>query len=532
MPDILVQVSRVGDAEHPTYKTSLNFPGRSGDTRTAEPYLALSYCWGGDQKYKTTKERISSGNLDLDWTKIPRSIQDALVVTVSLGYKFLWVDSLCIVQDDEITEKAKQIAIMSKIYTNATLTIMASKAKSSNEGFLGDMTSSAQILPGAQPLAKLLFRESGSGREGTLYTYTAPWNNRDNDKEDPIDTRGWTFQERHLSTRILEYRSKHVRWVCRSCVDMDITDIKKNDSLTDGLRYNTSWAEHFLLHRSAKFMKAFSVHAAGEFGIDERLKPEAVDEILDGFYDLVEEYSRRVLSLPQDRILAISGIAELVRSRTDQKYAAGLWRRMLPVALIWNREYKYEEPPEPRTTDYQGPSWSWTAVNGSISFDNSRTIVNKKGFQVEISDMQVSIDLVEESAVCGAVRSGRITGLGRIRKGEWSQSDLESPRVSLRVIPEAQEDIPFQSLDMVADREADSSEGPEEVYLLELCSSETRFGFRDPYGLVLRALDAHSAHGELGAGQYSRVGVFYPDKRFDTVEEIFERCEPQRFEII
>lgn len=132
MPEILLKVSRNEASDAAPYEISHYFPTQG----TAEPYLALSYCWGGAQKYTTTKQRITSGDSHLDWSQIPHTIQDALIVTASLGYKYVWVDSLCIVQDDDIYKKAKQIGMMSNIYTNATVTILASKAKSSDEGFL------------------------------------------------------------------------------------------------------------------------------------------------------------------------------------------------------------------------------------------------------------------------------------------------------------------------------------------------------------------------------------------------------------
>lgn len=104
MPEILLKVSRNEASDAAPYEISHYFPTQG----TAEPYLALSYCWGGAQKYTTTKQRITSGDSHLDWSQIPRTIQDALIVTASLGYKYVWVDSLCIVQDDDIYKKANK----------------------------------------------------------------------------------------------------------------------------------------------------------------------------------------------------------------------------------------------------------------------------------------------------------------------------------------------------------------------------------------------------------------------------------------
>lgn len=107
----------------------------SGITSTFNPYVALSYCWGGDQPHKTTRESLAKHDGTLDLYRLPATIQDACKVTHGLGFSYLWVDSLCIVQDDE-NEKQKEIANMELIYSNATVTISASRASSCTNGFL------------------------------------------------------------------------------------------------------------------------------------------------------------------------------------------------------------------------------------------------------------------------------------------------------------------------------------------------------------------------------------------------------------
>ncbi|KAF2452143.1 hypothetical protein P171DRAFT_468493, partial [Karstenula rhodostoma CBS 690.94] len=102
------------------------------NTCNIEPYLALSYCWGGDQPFKTTKMSLDKSNGTIDYHLLPRTLQDACKVTQKLGYSYLWVDSLCIIQDDE-DEMQKEIANMKLIYGNAVLTIVASRAVSCSD---------------------------------------------------------------------------------------------------------------------------------------------------------------------------------------------------------------------------------------------------------------------------------------------------------------------------------------------------------------------------------------------------------------
>ncbi|EIW52286.1 HET-domain-containing protein, partial [Trametes versicolor FP-101664 SS1] len=98
-------------------------------------YLTLSYVWGGDQIHKTTSTNLSMYEQGIAPSILPPTIRDAIYVTHMLGFRWLWVDSLCIIQDSE-TDKAHEIGRMHHIYRYAHLTIIAAIAKSVNESFL------------------------------------------------------------------------------------------------------------------------------------------------------------------------------------------------------------------------------------------------------------------------------------------------------------------------------------------------------------------------------------------------------------
>jgi len=100
-----------------------------------EPYVALSYCWGRDQPFKLTRGTIDSMSNEIMWQDLPQTIKDAILVTQELHIRFLWIDSLCIVQDDA-KEISTEIAQMPEIYSSAAVTILASRASNVQEGFL------------------------------------------------------------------------------------------------------------------------------------------------------------------------------------------------------------------------------------------------------------------------------------------------------------------------------------------------------------------------------------------------------------
>src|SRR5271163_1886085 len=99
-----------------------------------EPYTALSYCWGGDEPLKMTAKLLRLWELQLSWQHMPRTIQDAIIATREPGIRLLWIDSLCIIQDNA-EDIAFEISQMTSIYSNATVTIAASRAKSTSKGF-------------------------------------------------------------------------------------------------------------------------------------------------------------------------------------------------------------------------------------------------------------------------------------------------------------------------------------------------------------------------------------------------------------
>jgi hypothetical protein len=110
------------------------------------PYVALSYCWGKLQNLVLTQETYSQLKDGIDEADLAPTLKDAVVVTRELGLEHLWVDALCIKQDDG-TDKAVEIARMCEIYGNAAVTIAASRSSSVDEGFLNPRPPLGQSSP-------------------------------------------------------------------------------------------------------------------------------------------------------------------------------------------------------------------------------------------------------------------------------------------------------------------------------------------------------------------------------------------------
>ena len=146
-------------------------------------YLALSYVWGGASsvlKLSTANigEMRQPGTLKRKWQQIPRTIQDAIILTSSLGQRFLWVDSLCIIQDDP-QDKNGMIPFMDLVYDRAFLTIVAATGQDSDEG-----------LPGLRKGTRCVTQRIEELKPGLRVV--SPKHLADALEESYYETRGWT----------------------------------------------------------------------------------------------------------------------------------------------------------------------------------------------------------------------------------------------------------------------------------------------------------------------------------------------------
>ncbi|CAM1506180.1 Fc.00g058210.m01.CDS01 [Cosmosporella sp. VM-42] len=327
-------------------------------------YVALSYCWGGDQPIKTTKDVLAKFTVSIDFGTLPRTLQDSIRICKRLGYSYVWIDALCIVQNDD-QEKVVEIAKMPYIYGHAAFTIGASRSSTVGSGFLQPRVPDSETR-----VAFALPCVCSNGEIGTLNFVDL-----DIDAE-PIDSRGWTLQERLLSPRIVEFGTRQTRWTCQDA---------HFDGLVDG------WRREAELSPLKPKMAVLWVALGQPGGPDVSL-----------WNHLVEIYTERKLTQSDDRPLAISGIAEWLSSLTGDEYVAGLWKSRLHTGLLWSVEPKDRAM---RAQLNQGPSWSWLSVNSSV-WHHYSSPESESPENVKIKLLSSSIALKNKAAPYGAVRSG------------------------------------------------------------------------------------------------------------------------------
>jgi hypothetical protein len=468
-------------------------------------YAALSYCWGGEQPHKTTSSRLLSAEPQIPWTVLPQTIKDAVKVTHGLGLQYLWVDSLCIIQDDE-RDIATEIASMPSVYSQAVVTIVAARASCASEGFMNDL----DLRWLSNPIFKLPYR-CHDGSIGSVYTTVVTLSRPD----EPLNSRAWALQERYLSRRILEYGSTRLRWICGGLSSMETS--------TDGWR--TSLSES-LPGESISSPREVSWDLWTAKSADSGTAADAHRH----WMNLVEAYTHRSLTIPKDRVLAISGIAARLAPLIGSDYLAGHWRDFLAADLQWSAS-----GPVARPQQYLGPSWSWTAVNGKVRFAN---YTDHLSFSIRGVDMQ----LESPDAEFGAVSKAELLLNGRLRPARWVKSGRfqyvpNSDNLS-GCDDEAGQDLfgLFQKDAIESDFDKDQAGCPEflNVVLLELCSYRLPKGpWSMPVAMVLRQRPATEGSGMT---RFSRLGLFrfdrtvYDVRRSSRARGTWDHPEPELFE--
>ncbi|KAI3339984.1 HET-domain-containing protein [Ustulina deusta] len=320
-------------------------PDESQDVQLIEPenltcqYVCLSHCWGNTGAIKTTKETLHERKESIPWGTLCPTFQDAITVVRRLGLRYLWIDSLCIIQDDD-DDWARESSKMATIYNQAHLTIATTRSPNHEGGCFSKLKPQFQThkvtVPGPDDgELTLFFRQLMPHCAGLILT-------PEQAEEFPLLDRAWVYQERLLSPRILHFHNNELSWECAhhsACECGD--DVKSSMEI-----YLSSFKRPKVEHASA-------------------LTKTDTLAMADRWHQIVQEYSGLKMTFQKDALSALSGLArQMSEHREGEQYIVGLWEVTILVDMLWAAQSGSGRRPD----KWRGPSWSWVSTTATITY--------------------------------------------------------------------------------------------------------------------------------------------------------------------
>ena len=351
-------------------------------------YIALSHCWGSSVTFKLEQATLQGMKTKIELDSLPRTFRDAVIVARAFRVRYVWIDSLCIVQDspEDWEYESSQMAM---IFQNAHFTIAASASSHSNGGLFqhGRLRSRMHFLD--------LDRNLAVYRPGSYMSI----------KTSALNERAWVLQEWILSPRLIHFAQDDVYWECVSNVssannDMDLYLTHNNIGL-------------FQKEEETIFSVQARAAIAGSL--------QTWRTIYDIWARLVEDYTSRKLTFVSDKFHALTGLTTALERRITDVPIAGLWRADFHLGLLWSiepytslytlyQDFHRYEPPVPKDPIPNIPSWSWASVDGPVHYNVQRG----SRFINELEIMNVSLDW-ENGFPCSKITDGRIKARGTMR---------------------------------------------------------------------------------------------------------------------
>ncbi|PMD44770.1 HET-domain-containing protein [Hyaloscypha variabilis F] len=359
-------------------------------------YATLSHCWGSQTFLTLSKSNLEEFGRQIPAAALSRTFLDAIFVCQQLGVEYIWIDSLCIIQDDQ-QDWHREAALMTKVYGHSYINIAASGAADGNDGLFFQRPTTWRCRVKA-PL-------DGGG----VWYDCVPFNmHNDSIRLMPLSGRGWAVQERLLPHRSLLFTRTQVFWECYESTTCEtFPEFYSKELYHDSYIYNRGVTPKQQVH----YIK---------------------------WVDIVRQYTESSLTFQRDKLVAISGLAQEIQKYTGDQYLAGLWRKNLEHSLLWinttltnNNDalLSLKDPP------CKVPSWSWASIRMPVSvFD--RDLNPREALLIQVLNILTS---PEEDPFEAISTAHIVLGCSHMMIGELDSVDINGPcmivggkRMSLR----------------------------------------------------------------------------------------------------
>ncbi|KAK9419532.1 putative Heterokaryon incompatibility domain-containing protein [Seiridium unicorne] len=279
-------------------------------------YVSLSHCWGPPENRPlcTVQANLDKHLAQVPWSSLSQTFQDAFLLCAELGVEYIWIDSLCIIQDDS-ADWRHEAAIMCRVYEESKFTIAASSASNSSQGLFG--------VRSELKVAELPYHHGQTGASGVIYAYSSPPGSSNILDKVPLSERGWVLQEYVLSRRTIHFTSFGLVWTCSRDPAIQRSEFQ---------------------------------------GLGSHLVPNT-------WIGMIREYTKRDLTFKSDKLVAIQGLANAWARRTRNTYYYGIFLEDLPYSLAWSGRGTLESRLV-RDVGSGIPTWTWASTTGRIDFDS------------------------------------------------------------------------------------------------------------------------------------------------------------------
>lgn len=353
-------------------------------------YCTLSHVWAATVRGPGKTIQLLPDNIErlqqcIPIGELPQTFQDAMKITRRLGYQYIWIDSLCIIQDpSDTTVFQKEAVTMCDVYSNTSCNIAALGL--GNDSMLPVDTYSPVdfCFTTRNPLEYVPCRIATPNENEAIYVSLEQYRRLpDSLRNSPLLSRAWVFQERFLSPRILYFGTEQLYWECRCHTKSESRPV--DDKLLFQ-HYDTSRAQFLELcdfphnrdRYSTSIFKSTSDSASEKrtndgFNIGSVIgKVPSVETIntvglMLSWYRVIEDYTETSLTYASDRFIALAGIVKAIGNCVGLTYVAGTWMEFWPFDLLW--VWRRDVPMSKRTAcGTHLPSWSWASAEGRKEF--------------------------------------------------------------------------------------------------------------------------------------------------------------------
>lgn len=353
LPKRLVEISGDGSGRIRVVNSSA-LPATPG-TR----YLALSHCWGREPFLVLDQDNQAEFARGVFISSLAPNFRDAIYTTLKLGFRYIWIDSLCILQGSR-KDWEEQAPVMNKVYKNSHLTLGALASPDAHGGFFKERNPE-MVRP-----CPFKIRTEDDGLVDCLVIKSDFWEK--DVRQAPLNQRAWVLQERLLAPRTLYFGQTQIYWECQELHACEIfpagTPVEFISEIEDPEAIDAVSVKSF--RRTVSWLADTTIDKSYEDPeLDNQRLYYSPYRVWDG---ILQSYTRCALTKPADKFVAISGVVKEFTSLVGDDYLAGLWRRVFLDGLLWR---VHEDPStghfvpavRPDESQYRAPSWSWAALD-------------------------------------------------------------------------------------------------------------------------------------------------------------------------